>query len=173
MSTTTRDSKRILSVKKRAIKGHQFKDIDPVNGMCDVCGSSVSFHPVRREQSKRILSATVKREADYDGDTSDLGEYSDEPNNYAIVNDNASSEHGGEFVRDLPCECGHSQDAHKELADGYSPCSDEPCACDDFNCVTIDRGREYRYYNPPIENYEGTPDDEMRQVLPAGLCTDA
>lgn len=35
------------------------------------------------------------------------------------------------------CECGHSNDVHKEIDDNYTPCSIYSCNCDDFNEVEI------------------------------------
>lgn len=123
-------------------------------------------------ESKRILSITIKRIPDYDADTREIGEYSDTPNDYAIVNENASREYGRQFVRDLGCECGHSEAQHSETEDyaigeGGIKCvvldTAYPCDCDYFTQIHIERGREYRFYNPPIENYEGESDEDMRK----------
>lgn len=112
--------------------------------------------------SKRIDSIAVKRMPDYDADTSDLGEYGDEPKQYAIV---AQGEHEGEFVNSLPCECGHPESQHNDdmIKSVDVGCTADDCACDYFEQVTIERGREYRYFNPNAENYTGEPDADIRK----------
>jgi hypothetical protein len=108
-----------------------------------------------KRESKRILSVTVKQEIDDLPDTSFLGEYSDTPGDCAIV---ARGEHEGEFVSDLPCECDHSPDDHNNNVNCM-----ENCDCEDFDQVSIERGREYRYFNPPADNYEGESDENIRK----------
>lgn len=110
-----------------------------------------------QRESKRIDKVTVKWIQDDDGDLSWLGEYSDSPENLAIV---ATGQYEGEFVDDLPCECEHSRESHKEVEDGYAPCSE--CDCEDFDQVTIQRGREYRYFNPEVDS-SVTDRDESRK----------
>lgn len=112
------------------------------------------------KESKRIDKVTIKRIADYDGDTSRLGEYSDTPGDYAIV---AIGEWQGEFLNDLACECGLIESEHTDCSlneDG--DCNSEDHCCN-FDRVEVSKGREYRYFNPPVENYKGSTDEEMRQ----------
>jgi len=104
--------------------------------------------------SKRILSVVVTRETDTDPDFSHLGEYSDTPEDYAIV---ATGEYEGEFVDHLPCECGHGKDEHKEIEDGYAPCAE--CDCEDFDQVEVQRGRDYRYFNSGSVDSDNTDED--------------
>lgn len=113
------------------------------------------------KESKRILSVTIKQIADYDADTSDLGEYSDEAKPYAIVQENARGEYGGQFVDQLPCECGHTEAEHHSEFGTCHECPD--LECETFNRVTIERGREYRYFNPAADNYAGIDDAEVRR----------
>lgn len=153
MSTTTRDSKRIPQTMAELAT-----QTDEILAEIEAEERAAAKRPI-----KRILSVTVKREADYDADTSELGEYSDTPNDYAIV---AVGEHSGEFVDRLPCECGHDESDHgsDDEPDGECViCRGNDDGCDGFDRISIDRGREYRYYNPPIENYEGIGDEEMRK----------
>lgn len=92
-----------------------------------------------KQESKRIESVTIKRILDEDSDTSWLGEFADQPtNDFAIVH---IYPHKGEFVKELPCECGHM---HKEIEEGYAPCPD--CDCD-YTADWPERGREYRFFN--------------------------
>lgn len=118
--------------------------------------------------SKRILSVTIKREVDTDPDTSFMGEFSDDPNEYAIVH---VGEHSGTFVDQLPCECGHAYWQHARENDPrletedfeIGQCYVKDCDCEDIDPVLVDRGREFRYFNAPIENYEGEPETEIRK----------
>jgi hypothetical protein len=87
-----------------------------------------------------------------------MGEFSDTPDDYAIVH---VGEHSGEFVADLPCECGHPVEQHGE--EDYAECSVSGCDCEDFDRVGIERGREFRYFNGPIDNYEGEPAEDIRK----------
>jgi len=106
--------------------------------------------------SKRIDTVTIKRIADYDADTSYLGEYSDDAGDFAIVN---RGEYEGEFESDLPCECGDSKEQHKEIESGYAPCSE--CDCEDFDQVGVERGRTFRYFNSGSVDKSNT-DEENR-----------
>jgi hypothetical protein len=127
-------------------------------------------------ESKRIDTVTIKRIADYDADTSWLGEYSDDAGDFAIVN---RGEYAGEFESDLPCECGHSELDHKESSDDItwkvtediqeklddSPCyqycvkCDDPC---DFDRVTVERGRTFRYFNSGSVDKSNTDEDNRK-----------
>ena len=111
--------------------------------------------------SKRILSITLKRMQDTDADTSYYGEYSDTAGPYAIVQENARGEYAGQFVDSLPCECGHPEDDHHSEFGTCHECLD--LECETFNRATIERGREYRYFNPCAENYKGEPDADIRK----------
>lgn len=110
------------------------------------------------KDSKRILSVTVKRIADYDADTSDLGEYSDDAKDFAIV---AVGEHEGEFVDNLSCTCEHTEEQHDPEFGTCYECPD--LGCETFSRDTPERGREYRYFNPPADNYKGIEDEEVRK----------
>lgn len=99
-------------------------------------------------ESKRIDSIKIKRIYDDSPDASYLGEWSDDPGDYAIV---AIGEHDGVFVDQLPCEyCGKLE-----------------ANCDNndhgFDSISIERGREYRYFNPNADNYQGEPDADIRK----------
>ncbi len=115
-----------------------------------------------KRESKRIDSITIKQMADDSPDTSYLGEYSDDPQEYAIV---AVDEHEGEFADQLPCECGHSEAEHNDdvCRSVDLSCMAEGCGCDEFDSVSIERGREYRYFNPTADNYKGIDDAEVRK----------
>jgi hypothetical protein len=110
-----------------------------------------------KRESKRILSVTVKQEIDDSPDTSWLGEYSDTPGDYAIV---ARGEHEGEFLSDLPCECDHSPDDHNN----NGQCM-ENCDCEDFDPVTVERGREYRYFNSASIESDNSDEDNRTYAL--------
>lgn len=102
--------------------------------------------------SKRILSVTVKRMIDTDPDTSYFDEYSD--TEHAIVN---RGEYEGEFIEDLPCECGRRESEHKDVPEWIDtyPGSDylvpnpeyDPEECYEYDRVGVERGRSYRYFN--------------------------
>lgn len=113
-----------------------------------------------KKESKRILSVTVSRIADYDADTSHMGEFSDTPNDYAIVH---VGEHSGEFVSDVPCTCGHPD--HSENLDELCGANAESltCDCDYYQADLPERGREFRYFNGPIDNYEGEAAEDIRK----------
>lgn len=151
--TTERESKRILTT-------DGIKSAYP----CAECGKggpcehgNPAFY---KQPSKRILSVTIKRIADYDADTSDLGEYSDTPNDYAIV---AVGQYEGKFVSDLPCECSHVLFEHGEDDASEQDCRFADCTCEAFEQVSIKRGRDYRYFNAPIENYQGESEADIRK----------
>jgi len=114
--------------------------------------------------SKRILSVTVTRETDTDPDFSYLGEYSDAPKEFAIA---ATGEHEGELVDQLPCECGHAVDQHAETSDyaigsGGIKCSVVDCDCEDLDRVTVERGRDYRYFNSGSIDSSVTDEDNRQ-----------
>jgi hypothetical protein len=161
--TTKRESKRILETSEGFYP-------------CAECGAKAACEhgspaffekpTAPKRGSKRILSVTVNRIADDDGDTSYLGKYSDEAGDFAIVN---RGEHEGRFVEDLPCNCGHYKEDHKEVEDSYAPCTakvgafnDHTCNCEDFDRESVERGRSYRYFNPANID-TSIPDDEQRK----------
>lgn len=195
--TTNRESKRILrTVKQYSPNGrheaYKVEKFSPLPTQPDrwisiqtsltkeaadaIANSGLPFPQcLSAHQPKRILSVTVKRIADYDADTSRLGEFSDTPNDYAIVNDNARGEYGGQFVKDLPCDCGHATWQHAREGDPRLESETRPdgedwqigqcyvadCDCEDFDRVEIERGREYRYFNPA--NIDKTISDEEQR----------
>lgn len=110
--------------------------------------------------AKRILSVTVKRIADNDGETAPMGEFSDTPNDYAIVH---VGEHSGEFVSDVPCTCGHPD--HSGNVDELCGANAETstCDCDYYQADLPERGREFRYFNGPVDNYEGETAEDIRK----------
>ncbi len=71
----------------------------------------------------------------------------------------------------LPCECGLAESEHTACDDGLgdSPRGDFEfdCVIDDhcheFDGVSVERGRDYRYFNPCAENYTGIDDAEIRK----------
>jgi len=108
--------------------------------------------------SKRIDTVTIKRIQDDDGDLSWLGEFADTADtDYSIV---AFGQHEGEFVKDLPCECGHLESRHND--DGCTEClTPSGETCDYFDRVDVPRGRDYRYFNPEVDS-SVTDDSEQR-----------
>jgi hypothetical protein len=118
-------------------------------------------------ESKRIVSVKVTREVDTDPDYSFLGEYSDTPDDYAIV---ATGEYKGEFVDQLPCECGHAYWQHARENDPrlqsedfeVGQCYVDGCDCEDYDPVEVQRGREYRYFNSGSID-KGNTDEENRK----------
>jgi len=110
-----------------------------------------------RKESKRILSVSIQKIDDPDGDWSYLGEFSDDPKEYAIVH---TGEHSGTFEDQLPCECGHDETDHNDA--GY--CMDN-CDCEDFDRIAANSGdwRTLRFFNPEADDYKGEPDEEIRK----------
>ncbi len=113
------------------------------------------------KESKRIDKITVKRIQDDDGQLDYLGEFADSPDDYAIV---ATGEHEGEFVKDLPCECGLTESQHTECSGQTIGewCELGENHCCEFDRVEISRGHDYRYFNPQVDSGV-TDDDEQRK----------
>ena len=137
---------------------------------------------IRKEQttmtnkaSKRILSVTIKHMIDESPDTSWIGEFSDDPKDFAIVNEGARGEYGGEFVDQLPCECGLPASEHKDIPEyiGTDPGTDyevenpdyDPDTCHEFDRVSIERGREYRYFNSGSIDKSNTDEENRKYAL--------
>lgn len=111
------------------------------------------------KDSKRILSVTVSRIADYDADTRDLGVFSDTPEAYAIVH---QGEYAGRFADTLPCGCDHPDMRHYEDGDDAGKCMD--CDCEEFDRVEVSGdSRVFKYFNGPVENYEGEDAADIRK----------
>jgi hypothetical protein len=113
-----------------------------------------------------ILTVTIKRMIDEYPDTSWLGEYSDDPKDYAII---ARGESEGEFLDRTPCSnCPHAHWQHARKSDARTDreigqCYVNGCDCDEYDPRYPDRGRTYRFFNPWAENYKGEPEAEVRK----------
>lgn len=136
--TTTRESKRILAAETDEL----LAEIEAEE---------------RIVPRKRILSVTVKRIADDDADTSHLGEWSDDPNDYAIIH---VGEYEGQFVKDLPCSCGHTEEQHDPDFGTCYECPD--LECETFSRDTVERGREYRYFNSASIESSNSDEDNRK-----------
>lgn len=87
---------------------------------------------MKQTSSKRILSVKVKRVIDDSPDTSWLGEFSDDPKDFAIV---ATGEYEGTFVDDLPCEeCNKPEADGDHDVDTPQPAEGITCECSDPAC---------------------------------------
>lgn len=152
------DDKRAYSLRGDGLPSHPDLAVQHPNGWClndyvtpTKAAELLGLSAPKREQSKRILSVTLKRIADYDADTSHLGEFSDTANDYAIVH---QGEYAGEFVSELPCECGHTKHTEQH--------ADDDCDCEDYDPVTVQRGREYRYFNSASVEASNSDEDNRK-----------
>lgn len=132
---------------------------------------------------KRILSVKIKRITDDSPDTSYLGEYSNRPTSeYSIdrahsldcasVNPTANDaveklERSIQHLNKLRLDAGNDSENTEwesldEAIDLLIGLQDEVKECD---CSQHGRwsGREYRYFNPPVENYKGESPEDIRK----------
>ncbi len=132
---------------------------------------------------ERVIKIVVKWVADYDGDTSWLGKYSDKPGAWTVDRKrgilygdahwfvkNVRGANKAQAMADRYEELGYEVEltSPTERADGYKRAWQvyvsgyKPLRTD--LSTRYDRN-EYRYFHPPVENYEGIPEQEK-----AGYC---
>lgn len=138
------------------------------------------------QNGKRILSVKIKRMTDTDPDTSYLGKYSDSPKSeYAIdrahSKDCASLESNHrETIDKLERIIGHLDRIRTSDAVALNPDNTEWQSLDEAidilvalqndamecDCSGGDmRRNEFRYFNGPIQNYEGQSPEDIRKYL--------
>jgi hypothetical protein len=141
---------------------------------------------MRKQNGKRILSVKLVRDYDDSPDTSHLGEYSNRPETeYAI--DRAHSEdcasvredvkqakqtleHVQQTIGDLQKNVPFSEEETSEyqaLENAYTEVGELFDSIDECDCG--ERGdmerNQYRYFNGPVENYEGESPKDIRKYI--------
>ena len=58
------------------------------------------------------------------------------------------------------CECGHSNEEHKEIDDNYAPCSIHDCSCDDFNGIELTK----QTIKKEIEIFENSIKQKLSEI---------
>ena len=130
------------------------------------------------KNDKRILKVVVETAIDEFPETSDLGQYSDKPDGLFAL-DRATDEFQGDIetgshwlerielhLEDTATELEETEGDNPELAavrksldTVHSLRTSEP-----FDDVSWN-SREYRYFNGPVENYFGLPEEDIRKCV--------
>lgn len=138
---------------------------------------------MKNKNSKRILSVKVKRMIDTGPDTSYLGEYSNHPTSdfsidrahsedcaslFPLTSEGVSTlEHAMQYINSLRIDSDLDTPEDLELQTAIATIEDLIAEHESPHCDCGEHGdmlrNEYRYFNPPVENYKGESPEDIRK----------